>query len=201
MHLPDASNFTPAPAGAHRAVCISFIDVGTQKDMFGGKVNIRHQVRLGWELCDELKDDGKPFVIVKTFTWSMNEKSNLRKSLESWRGRPFEKADFGANGFDTKKLLGVPCLLTVVHTEKGSAKVASISPLPKGMEKPQGAVNKLTYLALEPGSFDKAVFESLSDVTKEQIKLSPEYQAVVHGKRPSVSEYDGSQDYDDEIPF
>lgn len=204
MHLPDASNFTPAPAGAHRAICIGFVDLGTQKGNYQGKVTIRHQVRVRWELCDEMMENGKPFTITKAYTWSMSDKSNLRKNLESWRGKPFEKADFGPEGFDTKKLLGVPCLITIVHADNNGrtyANIAGISPLPKGMERPSAAVNPLTYLALEPGGFDKAVFESLPDQTKEQIKLSPEYQALVQGKRPPPSAIETPEEYDEEIPF
>lgn len=204
MHLPDSSNFTPAPAGAHRSVCIGFLDLGTQKTEYQGQTSHKRLIRIRWELCDELMPDGKPFTISKRYTWSMSDKATLRKDLESWRGKPFEKADFGPSGFDTKKLLGVPCLITIVHADgaNGSyAKITGISPLPKSMTKPDKVSNPLTYLALEAGLFDQAVFDGLHEKVKEQIKASPEYQEVVEGKMPSAESYDGPSSQDDEIPF
>jgi hypothetical protein len=203
MHLPEGSNFTPAPAGAHRAVCIGFIDLGTQKVEYQGQASHKRLIRIRWELADEFMDDGKPFTISKRYTWSMSDKATLRKDLESWRGKPFEKADFGPSGFDTKKLLGVPCLITIVHKDGQNgifANIAGISPLPKGMEKPGGHNNPLSYVALERGLFDQDAFDLLHEKTKEQIRLSPEYQEIVEGKVREPSSFDRS-DLDDEIPF
>jgi hypothetical protein len=209
MHLPDAVTFTPAPPGAHRAVCVAFIDLGTQKDSFAGKVVINRKVRLRWELVDEKMDDGNPFTISQRYTWSMNERSNLRKALESWRGKPFEKGDFGPNGFDTRKLMGAPCLLTIVHREGNNgirANVAAISPLPKGMEKPTVWKGPVVYIALERGEFDADAFKLLHANTQEQIKISPEYQRLM-GKHVSdaLTSHAGTgvadDDMDDDIPF
>lgn len=203
MHLPESQNFTPAPAGAHRAVCIGFIDLGTQKTEYQGQTSHKRLIRIRWELADEFMDDGKPFTISKRYTWSMGDRANLRKDLESWRGKPFEKSDFGPSGFDTRKLLGVPCLLTIVHKDSQNgifANISAISPLPKGMEKPGGHNNELSYVALEKGRFSQDDFDLLHEKTKEQIRLSPEYQEVVEGKTPAVEQPHGEQ-IDDEIPF
>lgn len=201
MHLPESSHFTPAPSGAHRATCIGFIDLGTQKTEYQGQTNHKRLIRIRWELADERMDDGRPFTISKRYTWSMSDKATLRKDLESWRGKPFERADFGPSGFDTKKLLGVPCLITIVHKtgENGIfANLSGVSPLPKAMEKPGGTENQLEYVALEQGQFDPTAFARLHEKTQEQIKLSPEYQEVVEGKiRPEQ----GAPESDDEIPF
>jgi hypothetical protein len=203
MHLPEGSNFTPAPFGAHRAVCIGFIDLGTQRTEYQGQTSHKRLIRIRWELVDEVMDDGKPFTISKRYTWSMSDRATLRKDLESWRGKPFEKSDFGPSGFDTKRLLGVPCLLTVVHkdgTNGTFANITAISPLPKGMDRPSAPFNTLTYLALEKDGFDKSVFDAMHEKTKEQIMLSPEYQELVEGRTRPVPE-NGHQDMDDEIPF
>ena len=88
-------------------------------------------------------------LISKTYTASMHEKAALSKDLESWRGRAF--TDEERDGFDLKKVLGQPCLLNVIHENKGGtvyANIASVSPVPKGMPvKP--AVNTEPTVELE----------------------------------------------------
>jgi hypothetical protein len=204
MHLPEARSFTPAPSGAHRALCIAFIDCGTQKSEYKGDVSYKRKVQVRWELCDELNDEGRPFIVSKSYTWSMGDKAALRKDLESWRGKPFEKGDFGPAGFHTKKLLGVAALLTVSHKETNGntyANVTAVSPLPKGMERPTTPHNKLLYLALE-APFDRAAFEGLSDKMREFISHSEEYQVLVNGAKPQPDgDPRGDASLDDDIPF
>lgn len=204
MHLPEESTFTPPPAGAHTAVCIGFIDLGTQpKSPFYEDSSPAHKVRITWEL-DEQMDDGRPFTASKTYTWSMSDRATLRAHLESWRGRPFKKEDFGKNGFDTKNLLGAHCTLTIQHKEINGnerAVVAGVAPIMKGMQKftPQ---NPFTYLSLDD-RFDAAVLEKLGDKTKELIRQSPEYAALTSNKNGAdkYSNSPHSDDLDDEIPF
>lgn len=206
MHLPEAKNFTPPPSGAHRAICIAFIDCGTQKSEYKGQVSTKRLVQIRWELVDEEMDDGRPFIVVKRYNWSMSDKATLRGDLESWRGKPFEKADFGPGGFDTRKLLGVPALVTVTHKENSGAtyaNITAISPLPKSMERPGKSHNMPVYLALEKDRFDKKVFDGLSDKMKELISHSPEYQEIVHGVKRDEPNGDprGDVPLDDDIPF
>jgi hypothetical protein len=63
----------------------------------------------------------------------MNEKSNLRHDLEGWRGRQF--TDEEAEDFDTRNVLGKPCMINVIHKpgKKGKtyANIAGIAGLPK----------------------------------------------------------------------
>ena len=63
--------------------------------------------------------------------------ANVRKDLESWRGKPFTSDEID-HGFDVEILYGVNCLIGVKHTEKSGktyANVSAILPLAKGMEK------------------------------------------------------------------
>jgi hypothetical protein len=102
---------------------------------FGGKEKSQHKVKIVWQI-DEDRDDGKRFCVRKRYTLSLHEKSTLRKDLESWRGRPFTPAEL--EGFDLEVLLGVPCLLSVMHAIKPEgntwANVAAIMKLPKTMQ-------------------------------------------------------------------
>lgn len=190
-------DFTPAPIGTHVARCVKIIDIGTQKGEYQGKVTIRRQCVIGWELPDELMPDGesagKPFVVSKFYTASLGEKANLRKDLESWRGRSFTEAELA--GFDSKNILGKPCLVTVIHTDKGKSRVASVTSVPKGMNVP-AQVNTSVYFSLD--DFDPAVLESLTDGFKKMIQVSPEYQQATQAKPAGRT---ALADMEDDIPF
>ena len=60
--------------------------------------------------------DGKPFLISRRYSLSLHEKSSLRRDLESWRGRAFTQEEL--RGFDLEVLIGVGCLVSVVHEQR-----------------------------------------------------------------------------------
>jgi len=178
--------------------------MGTQPSFYeDGKP--AHKVRITWEL-DEMMDDGRPFTISKTYTWSMNDRATLRAHLESWRGKPFKKEDFGPNGFDTKNLLNKPCTLTVQHKDVNGqirSSVAGVAPPMKGV-KAFTAHNPPVYLSLDAEEFDQAAFDALGEKTREAIRQTPEYAALVspkngHDKYSDIAGDDNS--LNDEIPF
>lgn len=206
LPTPNDSNFVPPPAGSHAAICYRFIDIGTQVVTWQGTRKTQRKVIIGWELPNEKMEDGRPFSITRRYTWSMSEKSNLRHDLEAWRGKRFTDADFnGANRFDIKNIIGVPCMLSIVHTEKdGStyANISSVSALPKGMPQPE-PVNQLVYFSLEADRFNRTVLESLSDKLREIITATPEYQQLMMmngNPEPEAREYE-HQFNNDDIPF
>ena len=209
MQLPkpgEGGSFELTPAGTFVAVCYRFIDRGTHTSEFMGDRKTRREVMITWELADELMADGRPFSASKTYTWSMHEKATLRKDLESWRGKAFVDEDFeGANAFNTKKLLGAPCMLTISHETKGDktfAKVVSIGKLLKGVQPPP-LVNKIQYLALTEEGYDPEVYAGLSDKMKALIAESPEYMELMakrHRHDDPGTAY-GGVDPNDEIPF
>ena len=109
----SGTNFTPAPAGTHAAVCVDVVDLGILEVSFGGKTKQQHKINLVWQI-DEERDDGKPFTVRKRYTCSLHEKAALRKDLEAWRGRPF--TDQELDGFDLETLISAPALLIPVNT-------------------------------------------------------------------------------------
>lgn len=126
-------NFIPAPAGLHHSVCVDAVDLGMVDGTFGRK----HMVKLVWQTKDAMQD-GKPFLVQNRYTASLHEKSNLRKHLESWRGKKF--TDDEAVEFDLEKLIGANCQLMVAHAEKDGnvyANVLSIVPAPSALGKLQ----------------------------------------------------------------
>lgn len=187
------------PAGTHVARCYSIIDLGTQTIEYMGEEKDLHQVRVTWELPEEkavFKEENgeQPFVLSKDYTLSLYEKANLRRDLESWRGRQFTEAELA--GFDISKLIGVPCLLSVVHktTQKGKtfANISSVSALAKGMACPK-QVNPNVEYSITDGSND--VFRSFPDWLKKKIEEAHEWG---NGHTPPAST---PADDDDEIPF
>jgi len=191
--------------GNYIARCYQMIHIGTVEEIVQGEKKTLNKVRIGWELPTETKvfDEKKgeqPLVISKEFTLSLHEKSNLRKVLASWRGKDFTEDE--AKNFDITKLLGVACMLNVIHkSSKDNTKiyqeVGSVSPLPKGFECPF-QINKT--ILLEYDNFDFDLLESLPDFIKEKIKSSVEYASITHPNEQHLSD---SHNYDDstDMPF
>lgn len=144
------NNIEPAPEGNHFAVCDMVVDLGKQLTEYKGEKKEKHQVYIRWQIPSERKEweyEGEkhegPVQIGKTYTASLNEKSNLRKDLKSWRTRDFTAEELDA--FDVSKLLGVSAMVTITHTDKDDktyANVSAVGGLPKGMPKvePEGSL-------------------------------------------------------------
>lgn len=212
MKLPEPSSgdFTPTPAGQHLAVLTRLIDLGTQpgSQMFPKP---KHKVLFGWEIPAQrityVKDDVEhegPVIHFERMTFSMHENAVMRQRLESWRGKPFEDADFG--NFDMKNLLEVGALIQIAHEKKDNKVYANMQAImlpPGGKDawpKPEG---EILYLSLDPDEFDEMTFSSLSDGLKATIERAPEYQAMFDPQRKEdtgPSENPGAG-LDDEIPF
>lgn len=181
----DSGNFEPVPEGTHLALCYRVIDLGTQQSSYQGAPRRTHKVLVSWEIPGELMSNGDPYTIHQRYTWSMSEKALLRQHLESWRGKKFTESDFGPQGFNIKNLLGIACLLTVVHEKKDGktySNIGSISKLMKGMETPP-AFNTPIYLWLTP-PIDPNVLALLSQGLQETIRKSPEYSEATKTKAP-----------------
>lgn len=179
MHLPEksTSEYETTPAGTHLAICYRFVDLGTHPSDYQGQTKYKRLVLLGFELPNELMEDGRPFTASKRYTWSMHEKATLRHDLEAWRGVKFTDADFGPGGFDIRNILGKPCTISIIHDEKDGktyTNIASIGQVMKGMQVPQ-VKNELIYVSLMPEYFERDSYESLSDGLKKKIQESPEW--------------------------
>lgn len=127
------------PAGQYSAVCIGVYDIGIQKLSYMGETKELHQCIICFELDERMKEgdnSGKRFVMSKTFTISLFEKANLRKTLETWRGKKFTEQEL--KGFDIEVLVNVPCMIQIMHEERNGktyVNIQSISTLPKSMPK------------------------------------------------------------------
>jgi hypothetical protein len=192
-HAKDTGggDFQHAPAGNHVARCIKITDLGTQHGEYQGTPNARNQVMITWELCDEKMADGKPFVVSAFLTNSLNEKATLRGWLEAWRGRAFSEPEL--KGFDLQNILGVPCMVNVIHNDKGKAKVTAVAKLPKSVQAPAPA-NKVSSFWIE--EWDQAAFDALPKGIREIIQKSDEYKARTNGNGKAAFD-----DMEDDIPW
>jgi hypothetical protein len=104
--------FEPLPVGLEPAICINYFDLGLQRG-FRGKT--QHKVVLLFEL-ETRKKDGSPFLASKKYTASLDEKANLLKDLQSWRGVAF--TDQELKGFNLDSIKGKGCQLNLVPIRK-----------------------------------------------------------------------------------
>jgi hypothetical protein len=200
------------PAGTYLARCYSMVHLGTVKQSYLGEDKWTNLVRITWELPTELRlfnaDKGEqPCVISKEVTLSMNEKSTLRALLTGWRGKAF--SDEEAKEFDVAKLLGKPCMISIFHQasksnpEKVYERIASISPVMKGMECPPQINPTFEFSVLD---YNQDKFDSMPEFIKEMVRGSKEFQQMLQPKpvaqpaqvaQPPVS----IEDSFDELPF
>ena len=138
IFVKAGGDFKPAPAGAHAATCVDVIDHGMLTVTYLGKTRTQHKITIAWQI-DVAMENNKPYLIRRKYTASLHEKSSLRRDLESWRGKPFSAAELEA--FDLESLIGVGCLLNVIHNDSLSgstyANVVGIMRLPRTMAAPQ----------------------------------------------------------------
>ena len=166
------SSFEICPAGTFAARCVWIIDLGTQVSSYQGKEKAQLKVLIGFELPTELMDDGRPFLVTQKYTNALHEKSNLQKMLESWRGVKFTEQE--AEAFDLTKLIGMPCMLSVIHNvsnEKTYANISGVAKLMKGLECPKQANESLIFAIEEVGS---PKFEKLPEWLQKTVKQSLE---------------------------
>lgn len=179
-------------AGGYIARCYAIIDIGEQYSPMFSKSS--RKVTFIWEIPSETIDvDGeqKPRAISETYTLSLGEKSNMRKMLENWRGRAFTAGEL--EGFDLEKVLGVACMLNVIHKQKQNgetfAAIGSVSKLPKGMGAPE-LVNPAVLFSLDDANaLDK--MKELPEWIQNRIRESATYKALT---QPDKAVTDASRD-------
>lgn len=198
------------PEGNHIARCVQMIHIGTSEHDYGkGGVKRQDKVRLVWELPEEkytyTKDDVEHevcFMIGKEYTLSMHEKASLRKDLQSWRGKAFSEDE--AKEFDVTKLLGVACMLNVIHVTKGDstyANIGSISTMPKSVKAPAQVGESIEF-----NFTDKFhVLVDLPEWLQDKIKESDEYAEALEdgdaGVEVPVENLEAGEDEDGDLPF
>lgn len=173
--LRDNSNgMELIPEGTYAGVCNMIVDNGTSFDEKWAK-NTR-RVTLFFEVAyEDERGNDKRGERCKSYNFSFNEKSSLRKDLEQWRGRRFTAQDL--EGFDLRNILGVPCMIQVVHSEdsqgRTQAVIGGILSMPKGM--PAIKPSKQTWV-FDVEDSDLQDMDTLPEWLQDRIKRSVEYK-------------------------
>ena len=122
----NQGSFEELSEGKHNAVCYRIIDIGTHMELkFGSTTEYekKHTVIFFWETLDAKMEDGRPFGVNKWYKLSLHEKSTLYRDLDTWKGGITNEE---LAGLDLTKLLGVNCVLNIVHNDKGRSKVKAV---------------------------------------------------------------------------
>ncbi len=168
----EGGDRTLCPEGSYPAVCVKVIDQGTQTVEWSGIEKQQHKVLVAWELptVPNPDNDDKPYLMWQNYTASLDDRSNLYKHLVAWRGRAFTPEEL--IGFELKKILGAPCILTVVWSKDEKwANVGGISGLVAGMPKPKPTMPLASFDLDEP---DLELFNDFSEKLQQKICSSVE---------------------------
>ena len=120
--------------GVYTAVSNMIIDLGLQTSEKFDKT--QRKIMIIWTILgEEVEINGEklPRTMSKEYSFSLGEKSNLRKDLQAWRGKTFTEEELG--GFNILNVLNKACQLQIILEDKNGKKynnIASIMALPKG---------------------------------------------------------------------
>lgn len=175
------ASLPPMDAGTYPAICIGIVDLGEQySEKFK---NYSDKVLLIWEIPSQtvtVDGEEKPRWLSKDYSASLNEKSNLFKTLVSWRGKAFTEAELSeeGEGFDLQSMLGVGCLIQVIVEEKDNGpynQITSVIGMPIGMPAPTSETEKMAF---DMDAWNNEVFEKLPEWIQDRIKKSTQYQKL-----------------------
>ena len=129
----ERKEYTLAPEGLHQVVACDVVDLGVVETTFGPK----QKLRIVFQTESEDPETKQRYMLFATFNANLHPKGNLRKLLESWRGRRFTEQELA--GFDIEALVGANGQAQVVH-EIGNngteyANITAMVPLSKTMPK------------------------------------------------------------------
>lgn len=163
----------PVEPGVYMAVCVGVVDLGEQySEMYKSYSN---KVKFVWALPSEtIEVEGKTEErqLSREFSIATKKTSKLRTFLGSWNSKNYTDEEYME--LDLFDQVGKACQLNVVLNDTGEyANVDSVMPIPKGMPAP---VSKTAFFTWDMEAWDDAVFETLPEWTREQIKKSTQYQ-------------------------
>jgi hypothetical protein len=196
------SDSTPremVPAGSYFGVLAGMYDLGTQAS---GEYGPKHQFLFVWELHKRkgpARDgQGNVLTINNYYNLVFTPKANLRCDIEAMLGRAFT-AEQAKEGIDIETLLGTPCRIQVVHTEKQDGgtkeKIKTITPLDEDDDRPRPVLPPAYF---EIGA-DRTIPDSVPEWIAKIIRKSKEFGGPAGGApngRPAAAEDD-----DEDIPF
>lgn len=189
------SKYLPHPAGQFVAQCVDAIDLGEKvEDYPGMPEKLTHKCVLVFRTGEKNAQTGDLIDAAQEYTLSLNEKANLRKALESWRGQPYSESQIN-DGVPLHKLAGNWALIGIAQkTSKNGrtyAVVQSIVGVPKAMRESVPTFPPYTRA------------EFWGERKKEYATAAAKFKAM-HAGPPADAEFEefpGALDDDDDLPF
>lgn len=196
--------------GVYTAISSMLIDLGVQRNEKFDKD--QRKFILIWNIVGEIVKIGDlevPRTISKEYGFSLNEKSNLRKDLEAWRGQAFTEEEL--RGFYLSNILNKGCQLQIINKEsngKSYNNIAGIMALAKGMQVEQ--LEETLVFDMEeqeswnnyhkvPGWIKEKIKKAINLVETGFDKYVEEYEKE-HGEE-EIPSYDKVMDSNDDLPF
>ena len=193
------------PEGQTLGLCYSIIDLGTQVTSYPGKPpGEAHQLQLSWELPKyravfNQEVGEQVMALFQTYTFSLSEKANFRKMIDSWIGKPVKEL----NDETMQKFLGRPCMIQVVHapSKDGKLKYANIAMKGLGIYKrpadvpfPDKTENEKIFFSLSAFSWE--TYNKLPKFMQETIAKCKEWPGILK-KYPAVAASANAMDEDE----
>jgi hypothetical protein len=151
----------------------------------------------------EIEGEDLPRVISNTYTVSLGDKANLRKLLQSWRGKAFTPAEL--EGFDLKNIVGVPCNIQIIHkngkganASKTYANIGSVIPLMKGQEGPKIEGDPVIF-DIDTTGPGGAIPDTIPEWIQKRIMDSREYREAVETSIEQPANAAGAPDQETEV--
>ena len=201
-------------AGVYTAYSSAIVDLGVQRSEKFQK-DVR-KFRIIWNIKDEeieINGEKYPRTISKEYSFSLGDKSTLRKDLQSWRVKPFTAEEL--QGFDLVNILNKACQLQIIIEEKDGKhfnNIAGIMALPKGavVEVPKTGIVFDTYNPETWANYEKipkfmqdrikqAI--NMTDDLKDFIKEYEEFNAKQQEEKSNTASDDDVMAPDDDLPF
>lgn len=192
-------DFELAPEGTHNARYYSVIDIGLQKGEYKGEVKENFQAIAGIELVDTAMEDGRPFVMSKFYTLSLDTRSNLYKDIKGMVGKQIDKVVEKVNEEGLKLLLDRPCQVVVAHEEKNGkerAVITVILPAPKGKNSVAPLKNAIEYFDM-----DDPNWEAFGRLPEWKAKFIDKSKCALADMANNQDQQPQNDDPDDDIPW
>lgn len=169
-------------AGVYTAYSSALVDLGVQRSEKFQK-DVR-KFRIIWTIKDEeieINGEKYPRTISKEYSFSLGDKSTLRKDLQSWRGKPFTSEEL--QGFDLTTILNKACQLQIIIEEKDGRhfnNIAGIMALPKGsiVEVPKTGIVFDTYNPDTWTNYEKLP-KFMQDRIKQAINMTDDLNSLI----------------------
>lgn len=147
----------------------------------------KRQIMLLFELTEdhiEIKDQEIPMSVQKTFTRSLDDRSNLYKFLLSWRGKKYLE---GREEIDWDEMLGGLGMMEIENKKSQSSKniytnVVSFNRLQKGIPKPDAMFHEKASFDIEDSDPNWKSFLLLPKWLRKKIAESKEWKILLKSK-------------------